>query len=335
MSASLTLVTCTRNPTPESFRRVLDGVAALRLPPDHTVEYLVVDSTSEPPVSSRPEVVAFLGQHPWARVIRSSEPGLTAARRAAVEGSTGAILVWFDDDNVPAPDYLEQVMETARSWPEVTVWGAGTIAVEFTDKVPDWVDLELRPTFQERSHGRDEFGRATRWAPFFPVGSGLVTRRAAIERWAAATAAGRYSLTGRRGSQLSAGDDAQIIFGAVAAGESVGVAPRQRLVHLIPGARCTMPYLLRLEFGLSASIRVARAECFPGDPEPRSRAGLGPVHALRATIARGRRAAAGGRLRAARIEAARRLGALSGTLQTTNRPEPIWLRAAIALLGLR
>lgn len=331
MSSSLTLVTCTRNPTPEIFLRVLDGVAALRRPADHAIEYAIIDSTSEPPLSSRPEVIEFLGRHPWARLIRAAAPGHSAARRAAVEATSGELLIWFDDDNVPAPDYLEQVIATSVAWPEVTVWGAGSIKVEFVDPVPQWVEREVRPTFQQRSHARDEFGRATHWAPFFPVGSGLVTRREAIERWATAMRDGRYSLAGRTGSQLSSGDDAQIIFGAVAAGESVGVAAAQRLAHLISGRRCTMEYLTRLEFGLSGSIRVARAECFPDDPEPRSLSGLGALRALRATIARLRRHG----WRAARFEAARRLGALSGTLQTKHRREPFWLRAAVAAMRLR
>jgi hypothetical protein len=331
MSASLTLVTCTRNPNPETFRRVLESVAALQWPTGHAVEYLVIDSTSEPPVASRAGVGEFLGRVPWARVIRAEHPGLAAARRTALEASTGAILVWFDDDNVPAPDYLTHVVALAEARPSVTVWGAGRIDVEFTAPVPAWVERELPPTFQERHHLVDDFGHAASWASFFPVGSGLVTRRDAVERWATAVREGRYSLTGRSGARLSAGDDAQIILGAVAAGEMVGVVAAQQLTHLIPPGRCTMAYLKRLEFGLSGSIRVARAECFPGDPAPRSLDGLGPVSMLRATLAQWRRHG----WRAGRFEAARQLGALSGTLQTTHRPEPWWLRAAIAVLRLR
>ena len=331
MSASLTLVTCTRNPTPESFRRVLEGVAALERPPDHAIEYLIIDSTSEPPVASRAEVQEFVARCPWARVIRAEAPGISGARRAGVAASTGSILVWLDDDNVPASDYLKQVLATAAAHPEVTVWGAGRIDVEFLAPVPDWVERTMRPTFQERAHARDEFGLATNWAPFFPVGSGLVTRRAAIERWSAALGAGRYSLAGRTGKGLGSGEDAQIILGAVAAGEAVGVAAGLRLRHLIAASRGTMEYLTRLEFALSASIRIARAECFPHDPEPRSFRGLGALPAMRATVARWRREGA----RAARFEAARQLGAVSGTLRTNDRPEPVWLRAAVNVLGLR
>ena len=39
--------------------------------------------------------------------------------------------------------------------------------------------------------------------------------------------------------------------------------------------------------------------------------------------------------RHARLEIARRLGAIAGAVRIEGRPEPGWLRAAIALLGLR
>jgi hypothetical protein len=193
MPATLSLVTCTRNPRADLLRRVMGSVAALRVPPGESIEYLLIDSTSSPPLGDREDVAAFVRSHPFARIVRSDEPGLAAARRLAVQKSVAPILIWFDDDNVPAPDYLEQVLATSRAHPEVSVWGAGTITVEFTEPVPGWVDPALRPTFQERQHLRDEYGSSRSWAAFFPVGSGLVTRRAAIERWAERGAAGRRS----------------------------------------------------------------------------------------------------------------------------------------------
>jgi glycosyltransferase involved in cell wall biosynthesis len=331
---SISIITCTRNPDPDTLRRVLVGVEALHLPHGHDREYLLIDSASQHPLAERAEERLFVRREPWARIVRSDEPGLSIARRLGIRESRGDLLVWFDDDNVPEPDYLTSVARTAAAHPEVTVWGAGTIAVEFTGPVPQWVERTMRPFFQERAHGRDEFGRSTEWAPFFPVGSGLVTRRAAAERWSAASASGRYSLTGRRGAELAAGDDAQIIFGAVAAGEQVGVVARQALLHLIPPARCTGDYLARMEFGISASLRIARAECFP-DAQRAKADDLSLVDAARAAL---RTLPAHGMIdgpRHARLELARRLGAISGAHRSEGRPEPEWLRAAIGLLGLR
>ena len=308
MPATLSIITCTRNPRADLLDRVMASVAALRVPAGESIEYLLIDSMSSPPLAGRPEVAAFTRAHAWARLLRCDEVGVAAARRMGVRESQGDLIAWIDDDNVPAPDYLERAVETSRAHPQVTVWGAGRIRVEFIDPVPAWADPWLRSTFQEREHPHDEFGRATTWAAFFPVGSGMVARRAALSRWERAGREGRLTLTGRAGSALTSGEDAEMIFGAVAAGEEVGVCARQSLTHLIPASRCTMRYLRRLERALASSVRVARAECFPGDPAPASLDGLGPWPAARAVFSRWRRVG----WRDAVLEWSRRAGAREG-----------------------
>lgn len=328
----LSIVTCTRNPEPRRFARVLRAVDALRVPPGWDREYLIVDSASDAPVAAMPVVRESCAGRPWVRVTRTELPGLAAARRAALVLATGDPIVWVDDDNVLDSAYLEAAVATAAAHPEVTAWGAGSITVEFPDGAPSWVERTQRPTFQERATATDAFGRSTRWEPFFPVGSGLVTRRSVMDRWLAEVLAGRASLTGRRGAALSSGDDAQIILGAVAGGGSVGVVAAQRLVHIIPRTRTGLRYLARLEYALAESLRVARLEVFPSASdvrEPLVDAGAGAV------ARRGLRAAMREGPRAGTLALARALGAARGILKTHDRPEPAWLRAAVATLGLR
>lgn len=308
MPPSLSLITCTRDPRADLLARVLAAVAGLKAPPGEVVEHLLIDSASDPPLAARPDLRDHVDRHPGTRIIRADAPGHALARRIGVREAAGRLLIWFDDDNVPAPAYLEQAVATERAHPDVTVWGAGRISVEFVDAVPAWVERTQRATFQERAHPRDEYGSSRAWASFFPVGSGMVTRREAMQRWAEATDAGRYTLAGRRAGSLGSGDDAQIIFGAIADGGLVGVSAAMALTHLIPASRGTLRYLARLEYALAASLRVARAECFPDDPSPASPEGLGSIRASRAVVARLVRD--GGR--AAILEAARRLGARRG-----------------------
>jgi glycosyltransferase involved in cell wall biosynthesis len=147
MPATLSIITCTRNPRADLLRRVMASVAALKVPAGESIEFLLIDSASAPPLAERREVTEFLAAHRFARIVRSDEPGHALARRVGVRESVAPILIWFDDDNVPAPDYLEQVIATARAHPEVAVWGAGTIRVEFVDPVP----ASVEPTGGTRS----------------------------------------------------------------------------------------------------------------------------------------------------------------------------------------
>lgn len=328
----LSLVTCTRNPDPERLARVLGAVEALRVPVGWEREYLVVDSASDHPLAVGDPLGSFCARNVWARVLRTELPGLAAARRAALGVVTGDPIVWIDDDNVLDAGYLEGAVEVADSRPGVSVWGAGVITVEFTGGAPAWVERTQRAAFQERTTSADAFGISTRWEAYFPVGSGLVTRRAAMDRWLAEVVAGRASLTGRRGASLSSGDDAQIIFGAVAAGAQVGVASAMRLTHLIPWPRTRLRHLTRLEFAIAESLRVARAECFPSSIDVREPLAM----ASRTRVLRSAASAAKhGGPRAGLIALARALGAASGVLRTHDRPEPGWLRAAVSALRLR
>lgn len=328
----LSLVTCTRNPDPKRLQRVLEAVDRLRVPGGCERDYLVVDSASDHPVARMPVMEAFCVGRPWVRAFRTELPGLATARRLALGIITGDPIIWVDDDNLLDVAYLESVVEVATARPAAGVWGAGHIHVEFPEGVEAWVDRTQRATFQERDLAADQFGGSKEWEPFFPVGSGLVTRRSAMDRWLAELLAGRASLTGRRGAALSSGDDAQIIFGAVAGGWEVGVVAAQRLTHVIPRARTTMRYLMRLEFALAESVRVARAECFPGDE-----LALDSLHAaaLRPVSRRSVAAALKSGSREGLLMLARSLGAASGILRTHDRPEPRWFRAAVTVLRLR
>ena len=67
-------------------------------------EFLLVDNASEHP---RPEIWDN-SWHSSVRHIRENELGLTAARLRGIRESRGELLVFADDDNVLAPDFLVQ-----------------------------------------------------------------------------------------------------------------------------------------------------------------------------------------------------------------------------------
>jgi GT2 family glycosyltransferase len=328
--ATVSLVTCTHNPSAALFSRTVVAVASLVPPPGCDVEFVVVDNASAPPLKERLAEFPAFTRMPGARIVSEPAPGLSAARRRGVRETRGDLIVWFDDDLVPAPDYLAKALAVANANRDVEVFGAGTIDVEFTDPVPAWVDSDMRAFFQQRRHERAEFGTPHSWVSYCPFGSGLVTRRVAAQRWSDAVDRGAFTLTGRSGGKLTSGDDAQLIFSAVSAGGRIGVTPDLRLTHLIPGRRCTEAYIERMEFGLSAGLRVALAECFPGENRPADEDLVSFFETLRRTMAMAR---AHG-LRQARFDLARQLGAMSGAVQVNKRAAPLWLGALTSMLGV-
>jgi glycosyltransferase involved in cell wall biosynthesis len=328
MASVISLFTCTRNPATALFGRALEAVAALDVPAGAEIEYVIVDNASDPPLSARAAEFPALARLPNVRIVSEPTPGTSAARRRAVRETRGELLIWLDDDAVLARDYLTKALAVATAHPGVSAFGAGTIDVEFTDPVPDWVGREMRAFFQERRHAHTEFGTPRGWTSYCPFGTGLVTRRQAMQRWSDAVERGTYAIIGRDGRSMLAGEDAQVIFSAVNAGEQIGVTPELRLTHLIPGRRCTEAYIARMEYGISAGLRIALAECFPQDAPAANSAGL--IMTLRHLLATFRKRG----LRHARFELAGRLGGQMANLKVLKRPEPWWLGALTSLLGV-
>src|SRR5690606_3607844 len=99
-------------------------------------ELLLVDNASAVPVAPRVD----LSWHPHARCLAEPSPGLGRARACGLRAARGALVVYVDDDNVLAPDYLTTTCKVADTKPWVGVWGGQNLP-EFERQPERW----LRP----------------------------------------------------------------------------------------------------------------------------------------------------------------------------------------------
>ncbi len=238
------------DPHPARFARTLDGLRAQSLPSDRW-ELVVVDNASRPPLA-RPDLDN-------ARVVAEPRPGLTHARRRGIREARGEYFVFVDDDNVLAPDYLEQAARLLLAHPRLALLG-GRIRAEFEVPPPSWWQPEFDGLLACRDLGdrlqiaadRREPGTGRRVYPeCAPVGAGMAGRRAALQAWLDDPEAER--LPDRRGADLSSGGDNDIVLSVLRGGGEVGYAPDLRLTHLIPAARLEAKYLARLKRGIARS----------------------------------------------------------------------------------
>jgi hypothetical protein len=261
---TISIVVPVYNPQERIFRRVLDAIQQLEIPPGHAVDCVIVDNRSMPPLVGSPAVQRFLAGCPHARLVREDVPGLTSARLAGFRATRGDLVVVFDDDNVPARDYLHVAARCAAEYPFVGVWGPGTVEVELLDHVPAWLQQRVKGQHGHKHHRSVEYGCArARWCDFYPAGMGQVIRRDVAEQYRLAVETGVLSATDRKGSSLASAGDNQIVWQAVNMGAAAGVHPDLTLHHLIPGRRTTVQYLRRLNFGCAVSHLQALAQSFP------------------------------------------------------------------------
>jgi glycosyltransferase involved in cell wall biosynthesis len=245
----LSVVISTHNPRPDYLRRTLAGLRAQTLPAAQW-EAIIVDNASSPALRR----ATLSGDTPESlRVIGEPQAGLTHARRAGLRAATGGIIVFADDDNVLAPDYLEQAVRLASAHPRVGLFGGRSVP-EFETSPAAWV-----PEFFDLLALRD-LGPTPLVAPAetpprsyplcAPIGAGMVLRREAATSWLAAPDRG---LTDRRGAELTSGGDNDIVLTVFGASWNVAYFPELVLTHLIPAARLDAAYLARLNRGIQKS----------------------------------------------------------------------------------
>jgi GT2 family glycosyltransferase len=267
MTPVLTVIVPAHNPDLGRLRETLLGLRVQTLPADRW-EALLVDNAS----AHFPDA-AWLGgcAPPNATVLHESTLGLSAARRRAFRAAAGEFAVLVDDDNVLAPDYLEQALKVFAAHPRVGLAG-GRSEPRFETEPPAW-SREFFPLLALRDLGGEKISAGlrpagasrNRYPDFAPIGAGMALRRAAWTAWLDAPASG---LTDRRGGELSSGGDNDLVLRAMAAGWEVGYFPQLALTHLIPSSRLEPAYLARLNRGIQKSWMqvLARHEANPWPP---------------------------------------------------------------------
>jgi glycosyltransferase involved in cell wall biosynthesis len=240
MSVEVSVVVCTHNPRIDYIERVLAGLRGQTLPYSRW-EMLVVDNASKEPVAERCD----LSWHPKGRHIVEPTLGLTAARLRGIAEASSELIVFVDDDNVLAPDYLEQAVRVADRYPFLGVWGGSAIA-EFETEPESWARPYL-PFLALRECVRDDWANLLSHNESRPNGAGMCLRRSVAEGYAFRVRNdARHVLLDRRGVDLLACGDSAIDYAACEMGLGTGSIKALRLTHLIPSVRLTKEYFLRL-----------------------------------------------------------------------------------------
>jgi glycosyltransferase involved in cell wall biosynthesis len=261
----ISVVICTFNPRQDYFHRVLAALKAQTLPKENW-ELLLVDNASEKQLAE----VWDLSWHPKARHIREEVLGLTPARLRSIAESQGEIVVFVDDDNVLAADYLEKAIEVAAKWPMVGAW-CGNLCGEFEVVPPKHLIPQLN-SLAVRQLDRDYWSNIYGFGPAMPCGAGMCVRRDIAEEYAqrCRNNVGGLRLDRTGDNFVSAGDN-DIAYCAIDLGYGMARFRALALTHLIPAVRTTDDYIIKLEAGMAYSaVLLASLRRETHLPAPRS-----------------------------------------------------------------
>lgn len=238
----ITVVIPTFSPNEVRLARTLGGLEGQTLDPSQW-ELIVVDNASPTPLSLEILESSFTGQ---LRLVREPTLGLSHARRRGVLESRTELIVFSDDDNVFAPDYLEIACNKMLQNAEVGVAGGKSLP-EYEATPPNWYEDGIAP-LGCRDLGEDElilrpaeFRLSRSYPEFSPIGAGMVFRRTAIRSWIETV--NSEEVPDRKGNSLSSAGDCDMVLHALNSSWGVAYWPSLSLHHLLPEARLDREYL--------------------------------------------------------------------------------------------
>jgi glycosyltransferase involved in cell wall biosynthesis len=247
------VIMCSHNPRSQYICRALNALRAQTLPVSDW-EFLLVDNASQTRLSDTWD----LSWHPNGRHVRENELGLTAARLRGIREARSDTLVFVDDDNLLASDFLARVHVIVADNPHLGVFGAGTLEPEFEappppEIVPFLGHLALRSVSSKLWSNNPEDIAVIPW------GAGMSVTRATAEFYCRLVEQlNIQTVLDRRGQQLYCGGDDLFSWAASIIGKGFGLFPELRVTHLISANRLSRRYLVQLMHDHSFSHEVIR-----------------------------------------------------------------------------
>lgn len=240
------VVICAHNPRTDYLGRVLDALKGQTLAKEDW-ELLLIDNASAEPLVDEWD----LSWHPFGRHIREEELGLTHARLRGIREARGRLLVFVDDDNVLAQNYLETASALSLDFPHLGVFGAARI-MPFYEMDPAPELKTYCGLLALRNEVRDLWANLPTATPAVPFGAGLCVRSEIAQSLLKKKRIDGF-VFGRMGDSLLSAEDIEIALASTDAGLGYGIFVRLMLTHLIPARRVERDYLLRLNEGMALS----------------------------------------------------------------------------------
>lgn len=247
------VIICAHNPRPDYLSRTLAALQAQTLPKAQWTLTLV-DNASEPPLADSVD----LSWQPNGRIVCETQLGLTMARLCGIDQATSPIVLFVDDDNRLAPNYLETALQIGEAFPQLGMWG-GRVIGEFETEPEPWARPYL-DFLALRELSRPLWSNLTAHGSHVPCGAGMVLRKAVAQHYAELTRNDPMRQhIGRKGQQLLSAEDSDLAYTAIEMGLGLGMFPELSLHHLIPSRRLERDYLLDLIRNMALSHHILEA----------------------------------------------------------------------------
>ena len=204
-------------------------------------EIVVVDNASSDNTFELANQILSNTDLKW-QVVKEDKPGLIYARLKGEEVSKYDYLLYCDDDNWLAENYVQLVFDTLSQNSRIAILGGQGEAV-FEDKEPAWFK-----TFQDgfavgdQSKSQDDLSKVDK-----VYGAGFTLRKSFLTEMR--NSGLKSLLTGRTGTNVTSGEDIELCFFAMMLGLEVWYDRRLKFKHFMAANRMTWDYMKKLYAG--------------------------------------------------------------------------------------
>lgn len=187
------------------------------------------------------------------KVVKEPIAGLSHARERGVEEASFETIIFCDDDNWLADDYVLNAYNLMNSDHSIGILG-GNIKAEFGGQEPTWFgEYSGGYAIGEQAKPDSDTLEDKKWV----FGAGTVLRKELFAQLKSLSI--ELLLTGRKGNKLLAGDDSELCSIAILLGYKVVASSSLNLKHFVPANRLTLEYARNLYKGFGASLVVLNA----------------------------------------------------------------------------
>ena len=255
------IVICTYNPDERLLKRCLEAVNNLDTD-GITSEVILVDNNSSIPLESLSYVRRYIKKIPSLKTLLVPIQGVNYARMAAISEARGKYIIYFDHDNEPQSNYLQELKKLNTTYPQVGALGPGDVTVDFIDGIEKSIESYARIAFQERHEEAIKFSRVREWQSCYPFGAGLCTYTHLVKEYINLAKKGRFPMPGK-GKHLAGVEDRQAVLLCISKGYFAGVSPALQIKQIIPATRANDKYLQQLTYGTAICYDTCIVQVFP------------------------------------------------------------------------
>jgi glycosyltransferase involved in cell wall biosynthesis len=246
----ITVCICTHN-RPRYVRDCLDGLRRQTVGTG-AFHLVLVDSGSTG--SAAADLVRMVAEFPGARLIRLEQPGVSAARNAGAWAARTSYIAYLDDDAIPAPDWVERILQAIKAAPRPPGVIGGRILPKWEAPLPRWWLPGLRGVLSIIEHeGAGEYRTNELPEGMEPYAANMVVHVLSL------LAVGGFQCSiGRYGDALLSDEEVQLAWKLQDAGHSACYDSRIVVWHQIQAGRLTPEWLLRRLYSQGVSTVLTR-----------------------------------------------------------------------------